>query len=504
MEVRKLKNFVNGEWIDSKTESFFPIVDSLNGATIALCPNSTNEEVDLAIASAQKAFVSWRNTIPTRRADVLYSLREKLLTARNELAEIITQEHGKTLSDAKGELMRAIQYVEHPCGIPELLKGSYSEDVGTGVDEYYIREPLGVFGLLPPFNFPAMIALYFTWPIACGNTVVVKPSELCPMTMLRIAELAHEAGFPPGVMNVVNGGPRVGERLCVHPDIQGITFVGSSKVAEQVYRTATSHGKRAQCQGGAKNHVLLMEDANLEEAIPNIVNSCFGHTSQRCFAVSNVLVSEKIYDQFKEKFINACRDLKLGDGKDSTTNMGPVINKRALDRLYESVEIALKQGAKIILDGRNPEIEDHPDGFFFGPTLLEAEPNNFAFKEEIFGPVRCLKTVNSLQEAINIINSSSYGHTAVIYTQNGGWARHFIRNVNTGQVGINVGTPAPIAFYPVGGRKQSFYGSHRGRANDAIDFYTDKKVIVTKWNSYTENRKMEQSSQAKEPSSVLF
>ena len=300
MEVRKLKNFVNGEWIDSKTESFFPIVDSLNGGTIALCPDSTDEEVDLAIANAQKAFVSWRNTIPTRRADVLYSLREKLLTARNELAEIITLEHGKTLSDAKGELMRAIQYVEHPCGIPELLKGSYSEDVGTGVDEYYIREPLGVFGLLPPFNFPAMIALYFTWPIACGNTVVVKPSELCPMTMLRIAELAYEAGFPPGVMNVVNGGPRVGERLCVHPDIQGVTFVGSSKVAEQVYRTATSHGKRAQCQGGAKNHVLLMEDANLEEAIPNIVNSCFGHTSQRCFAVSNVLVFEKIYDQFKE------------------------------------------------------------------------------------------------------------------------------------------------------------------------------------------------------------
>ena len=322
--------------------------------------------------------------------------------------------------------------------------------------------------------------------------------------MLRIAELAYEAGFPPGVMNVVNGGPRVGERLCVHPDIQGVTFVGSSKVAEQVYRTATSHGKRAQCQGGAKNHVLLMEDANLEEAIPNIVNSCFGHTSQRCFAVSNVLVFEKIYDQFKEKFINACRDLKLGDGKDSSTNMGPVINKRALDRLYESVEIALKQGAKIILDGRNPEIKDHPDGFFFGPTLLEAEPSNFAFKEEIFGPVRCLKTVNSLQEAINIINSSLYGHTAVIYTQNGGWARNFIRNVNTGQVGINVGTPAPIAFYPVGGRKQSFYGSHRGRANDAIDFYTDKKVIVTKWNSYTENRKMDQSSQAKEPSSVLF
>lgn len=504
MEVNKLKNYVNGEWVDSKTESYFPIINSLDGNTIALCPDSTVNEVDLAISLAKKAFKSWRNTIPTRRADILYNLREKLLSARNELAEIITLEHGKTLSDAKGELMRAIQYVEHPCGISELLKGSHSEDVGTGVDEYYIREPLGVFSLLPPFNFPAMIALYFTWPIACGNTVIVKPSELCPMTMLRIMELAEESGFPPGVLNVINGGPRVGERLCTHPDIQGVTFVGSSRVAEMVYRTATSHGKRAQCQGGAKNHVLVMEDANLDEAIPNIVNSCFGHTSQRCFAVSNVLISEKIYDSFKEKFINACLELKLGDGRDPKVSMGPLASKQALDRLYEAVEIASKQGAKIILDGRTPKIDGYPDGLFFGPTLLEAQPENFAFKEEIFGPVRCLKSVKTLAEAINIINLSAYGHTAVIYTQNGGWARHFIRNIDTGQIGINVGTPAPIAFYPVGGRKLSFYGSHRGRANDAIDFYTDKKVVVTKWSSYNEKPTSEKSTQTNEQSSVLF
>ncbi len=504
MEAEKLKNYVNGKWVDSKTESFFPIINSLNGQTIALCPDSTVDEVDLTISLAKKAFQAWRNTIPTRRADILYTLRQKLLAATNELAEIITLEHGKTLSDAKGELMRAIQYVEHPCGIPELLKGDHSEDVGTGVDEYYIREPLGVFSLLPPFNFPAMIALYFTWPIACGNTVVVKPSELCPMTMLRITELAEQSGLPPGVLNIVNGGPRVGERLCVHPDIVGVTFVGSSKVAEMVYRTSTSHGKRAQCQGGAKNHVLVMEDANLDEAIPNIVNSCFGHTSQRCFAVSNVLIDEKIYDSVKERFIDACRKLKLGDGHDPGINMGPVVNKRALNSLYESVDKALAQGARLILDGRSPKMEKFPDGLFFGPTLLEAEPDNFAFKEEIFGPVRCIKSVKSLQEAVNIINSSSYGHTAVIYTQNGGWSRHFIRNVNTGQIGVNVGTPAPIAFYPVGGRKTSFYGSHRGRANDAIDFYTDKKVIVTKWSPYVEGPASGRPIETNEPNSVLF
>ena len=504
MEIRKLKNYIDGKWVDSETGTFFPIVNSLNGQTIALCPDSTTNEVDQAVSQAKKAFMSWRNTIPTRRADVLYSFRERLISARNELAEIITLEHGKTLSDSKGELTRAIQYVEHPCGIPELLKGSHSEDVGTGVDEYYVREPLGVFSILPPFNFPAMIALYFTWPIACGNTVVVKPSELCPMTMLRITELAEESGLPPGVLNVVNGGPPVGERLCTHPDIEGVTFVGSSRVAKMVYRTATSHGKRAQCQGGAKNHVLVMEDANLDEAIPNIVNSCFGHTSQRCFAVSNLLVDQKIRDEFNEQFVTACQKLKLGDGLDPNVNMGPVVNKQALDRIYEGVETALKQGAKLILDGRNPKVDGYPNGYFFAPTLLEAEPDNFAFKEEIFGPVRCVKSVKTLQEAINIINSSSYGHTGVIYTQNGGWARHFARNVNTGQIGINVGTPAPIAFYPVGGRKISFYGSHRGRANDAIDFYTDKKVIVTKWSSYVEKPTHGKTAEVNEPSSVVF
>ncbi|MGC8660287.1 MAG: CoA-acylating methylmalonate-semialdehyde dehydrogenase [Desulfomonilaceae bacterium] len=504
MDARKLKNYIDGKWVDSKTGTFFPIVNSLNGQAIALCPDSTVSEVDEAVSTAKKAFMSWRNTIPTRRADVLYALREKLLSSINELAELITLEHGKTLSDSKGELTRAIQYVEHPCGIPELLKGAHSENVGTGVDEYYIREPLGVFSILPPFNFPAMIALYFTWPIACGNTVVVKPSELCPMTMLRITELTEQADFPPGVLNVVNGGPLVGERLCIHPDIEGVTFVGSSRIANLVYRTSTSQGKRAQCQGGAKNHVLVMEDANLDEAIPNIVNSCFGHTSQRCFAVSNILVDEKIYDAFKEHFLAACQKINLGDGRDPKVDMGPVVSKQALDRICETLEKALQQGAKLILDGRNPKVDGYPDGYFFGPTLLEAEPDNIAFREEIFGPVRCLKSIKTLQEAINIINSSSYGHTGVIYTQNGGWARHFARNINTGQIGINVGTPAPIAFYPVGGRKISFYGSHRGRANDAIDFYTDKKVIVTKWSPYAEKEGSGKTSDTNEPSSVIF
>ncbi len=501
MTVEKLRNYIAGNWIDSQTEEYLEITDSLTGGVVALCPDSTMDEVDAAIASCKEAFPAWRNTIPTRRADVLYTFRDKLIAARDELARIIVKEHGKTLSDAKGELMRAVQYVEHPCGIPELLKGSYSEDVGSGVDEFYIREPLGVFSILPPFNFPAMIALYFTWPVACGNTVVVKPSELCPMTMLRIAELAEASGFPPGVINVVNGGPAVGERLCTHPDIAGVTFVGSSKVAEIVYRSATSRGKRAQCQGGAKNHVVVMDDTPLEAVIPNIVNSCFGHTSQRCFAVSNVLVHEKVYDKFKDMFVDACKALKLGGGMDDGVDMGPVVNKAALERLLQAVHTALNQGARLLLDGRQPLVENYPNGLFLGPTLLEAEPGTFVFTEEVFGPVRCLKKIKDLPEAVEIINASPFGHTAVIYTENGGLARRFVREVNTGQVGINVGTPAPIAFYPVGGRKVSLFGSHRGRANDAVDFYTDKKVVVSRWNT-----DFAASSSPKKPerSSVLF
>lgn len=501
MEPVQLRNYVGGTWVESAASTFLEVTDSLTNRPVALCPDSTEEEVIGAVESSRSAFPAWRNTVPTRRAELLYNLRDRLLEAREELAEIIVKEHGKTLADAKGELMRAVQYVEHPCGIPELLKGSFTEDVGTGVDEYFIREPLGVVAILPPFNFPSMIALYFTWPVACGNTVIVKPSEICPMTMLRITELAAEAGFPPGVLNVINGGPKVGEMLCTHPDIQAVTFVGSSRVAQQVYVTATAHGKRAQCQGGAKNHVVVMPDAALDEVMPNIVNSCFGHTSQRCFAVSNILVHKRIYREFAERFIDGCRALRLGSGFDQDVDMGPVVNSPALDRLHAAIDKAVGEGARILLDGRNPQVEAFPDGLFLGPTVLEADPSMTVFKEEVFGPVRCLKKVESLSEALAIVNSSPYGHTAVIYTENGGLARRFIRESDTGQVGVNVGTPAPIAFYPVGGRKISMYGSHRGRANDAVDFYTDKKVVVTRW--YTEEHG-DQAPDRDEPSSVQF
>ena len=320
-----------------------------------------------------------------------------------------------------------------------------------------------------------MIALYFCWPLACGNPVIVKPSELCPLTMTRLAEIARECRFPPGVLNVIQGGPEVGQQLITHPDVIGVTFVGSSKVAEMVYKTATGQGKRAQCQGGAKNHLVINADSLLDKNMDNVVNSCYGNASQRCFAGSNLLVHEQVYDRFLEGFLEKARQFKLGYGLDPETTLGPVVSRKSLENLVGFIDRAENAGAKILLDGRDPSVPKVPQGYFLAPTLIEAEPEMEIFREEVFGPVRCIKKIRDLAEAVGIINQSPFGHTAVIYTENGGQARDFIRYCNTGQVGINVGTPAPIAYYPVGGRKASFFGDLRGRANDAVDFYTDKK-----------------------------
>ncbi len=481
--MKVLKNYINGKWIESKGELKFDVVNSATAEIIAKVPESTEEEINSAIKFAKKAYYSWKNVPPHKRGQIMTEIRNILYSNKDELTRIIVEEHGKTLKDAKGELTRAFEYVEHTCGIAELMKGQYSENVGTGVDTFYIREPLGVFAIIPPFNFPAMISLYFCWAIACGNAIIIKPSEICPLTINRIIELIQNVDIPHGVINLVQGGAETGERIITHPDVEGVSFVGSSKVAKIVYEIASKYGKRAQCQGGAKNHIYIHKDAILDAIIPNVVSSCFGHTSQRCFAASNILIDENIYDEFMEKFLTQVKNLKIGYGMDENVDMGPVVNKKALENLLKWIDKGINEGANLILDGRGIKVENYLDGYFLGPTIFEAEPHMEIFKEEIFGPVRCVKKVKDFFEAIEIINSSKYGHTAAIYTENGGFAREFIRRCNTGQVGINVGTPAPIAFYPVGGRKISFYGSLRGRANDAIDFYTDKKLIVSTWHT---------------------
>ena len=479
--MQALKNYIEGVWTSSASQEGMEVMNPATGQPIAWCPSSTQGEVEAAIAAARRSFPGWSATPVTKRAAALFELRQRLADATPEIAKIMVEENGKSYSEALGEMGRALEYVEHASAIPELLKGSISENVSGGVDTQYVREPLGVFAIVTPFNFPAMIPLYFSWAVACGNSVVVKPSELCPLTTVRIVELAEQCGFPSGVVNVILGGVPVVQQLGSHRDVEGISFVGSSSAAEAVYKSASQHGKRAQCQGGAKNHLVVTDTAHLDKCLPNLVNSAFGQASQRCFAGSNVLAMANCYEEVRDRFVSAARAIRLGEGSDEDVTMGPVISRQSLERAHTEIEHAIAEGAEVLLDGRGAKVERSPGGYWLGPTIVEAEPGMRVFDDEVFGPVRCLKSVRDLDEAIAIIDRSSFGHSAVIYTESGGVAKEFARRVNVGQVGINVGTPAPIAFYPVGGRKASFFGALRGRANDAVDFYTDKKVVVSTW-----------------------
>jgi len=481
MSPRRLQNLCAGKWVTSSATEFSNVYNPATGEVIAKHPLSSQSEIDQIIAGAVEAFGPWKRTpVPTRSA-IMFRYRHLLTSHSDELAAIITMENGKTNEEAKGELLRAIQYVEHAAAVPETMKGSVTENIGTGVDIEFIREPLGVFAVIAPFNFPAMIPLYFAWAVATGNSVILKPSELCPLTAIRMAELAEEAGLPKGVLSIALGDKTVVERLGTHPDMVGLSFVGSSEIAGIVYKLVTGAGKRCQAQGGAKNHLVVTDTAAIDACMPNIVSSMYGNASQRCFAGSNVLVYEAIYDEFLEKLLKLSRELKIGNPADSSTTLGPVISASARDKFIAAINVAEKSGAKLLLDGRGVKVKGCEGGYWVGPTLIESERSAPEFKNELFGPVRCIAKVSGLNEAIEIINSSNYGHTAVVYTESGGVAREFRQRADVGQVGVNVGTPAPIAFYPVGGRKSSFYGDLRGRANDAIDFYTDKKIIVSTW-----------------------
>jgi len=479
-----LQNFIGGTWTSAPAGTpTVPVLNPADGSTLALHPQSGADVVDEAVSAGQEAFASWRRVPVPTRAAALFRYRSILTNAVDELAEIITSENGKTIEESKGELLRAIQYVEHAAAVPELMKGATSENIGTSVDIAMIREPLGVFAVVAPFNFPAMIPLYFSWAVATGNTVVVKPSELCPLTTIRLVELASEAGFPPGVINVVLGGPEVVNSLAIHPQIVGMSFVGSSAVAEIVYKKVTGEGKRCQAQGGAKNHLIVSDTAVLKSCGPNITSSMFGNASQRCFAGSNLLVMRSRYNEVRDYLIAGAQSYRLGNGRDPETTLGPVISAAARDTFTAAVDQAEAEGAKVLVDGRGASVEGHAEGFWMGPTLVEAGPGTNIFTNELFGPVRCIHAIDDLDEAIDIVNSSPFGHTAAIYTELGGEARELRVRADVGQVGINIGTPAPIAFYPVGGRRSSFYGDLRGRANDAIEFYTDSKVVVTTWHA---------------------
>jgi malonate-semialdehyde dehydrogenase (acetylating)/methylmalonate-semialdehyde dehydrogenase len=476
-----LRNYIGGRWQASKSSLLLDVEDPAEATAIARAPVSTPEEVDAAVRAAQKAFLDWRQAPPPERVQPLFRLKQLLEERREELAATITCENGKTLEEARGEVRRTIDNVEVACGIPSLMQGRSLPQIARGIDEVAERVPLGVFAVIPPFNFPAMVPSWF-WPyaVACGNAAILKPSELVPVTSQRLFELIDEAGFPPGVLSLVNGDRTVSEQLITHPGVAGISSVTSTPTAKAVYALAAQHGKRVQCGGGAKNFVVVMPDADLEKSVPNIMDSVYGSAGQRCLAGSNVVAIGAVAEELVPALVEAASRLVVGNGRDKGVTMGPLISRAARERVVSYIECGQAEGAQLLLDGRASPMPAR--GHFLGPTVFDqVRPEMAIARDEIFGPVMSIMRAPTLERAVDLINAGPYGNSAIIYTQGGRAAREFAAQVDCGEVGVNVGLAAPMAFFPFGGRKESFLGVLHGQGQDAVDFFTDKKIVIQRW-----------------------
>ncbi len=480
----KLKNFVNGEWIDSESDRFLDVENPSTGEIIAQMPLSTVDETKAAVEAAQEAWMEWRETPPISRARVFFKLKELLEQNFESIARIMVQEMGKTIDEARGETRRAIENVEVASGIPSLMFGYNLEDgAAEGIDEDAVISPLGVFAAICPFNFPAMIPYWF-WPyaVATGNNYIVKPSSQVPITQNFMFRMVEHAGFPPGVVNLVSGSHEVSDTLMEHPRVKGISFVGSTPVAKYIYKKSAENGKRVQAQGGAKNSLVVMPDCKIDRAVANMLASFFGCAGQRCLAGSNLVLVGDVAEPFMKKFVEASKKIRVGYGLDESINMGPVISAKSKKKILEYVDGAVKAGAKPVLDGRGISIPGYEKGHFIGPTILDGcTPDMAIAKDEIFGPAVSVLRMKSLDEAIDFINSSPYGNAASIYTQNGRSARDFRYKLQVGNIGINVGIVAAMAYFPFAGYKDSFFGDLHGQGKDAINFFTDRKVVITRW-----------------------
>lgn len=479
----KIKNYINGQWIESQSDKFLDVENPGTGEILGQVPLSNGIEIEYAAKSAKNAFSTWREMPAVERARYFFKLKNLMEEYFEDLARTITIEHGKILPEARGEIRRAIENVEVACGISSLMQGKFLEDAARDIDSYFIRVPIGVFAMIAPFNFPAMIPMWFLpYAVACGNTYIVKPSEQVPLTMNMIFSLMNAAGFPAGVVNLVNGDKNTVDALICHPNIVGISSVTSTKVAGEIYKKAAQFGKRAQCHGGAKNFLVVMPDANLEKTIPSIIDSVYGNTGQRCLAGANVVAVGNIYQELKNRVLEAALKIKVGFGLDGNIAMGPVISAGAKTRILRYIELGIQEGAKLVLDGRCTKVEKYPNGHYLGPSIFDGvSPDMTIAKEEIFGPVMTILQAKNLEETIKMINKSPYGNGAIIYTENGKSAREFTYRVDCGNIGIHVGLPAPMAFFPFSGMKNSFFGDLHGQGQDAIDFFTHKKVVMERW-----------------------
>jgi len=459
-----------------------PVFDPALGVATKQVALAGPDEIAAAVASAKAALTSWGSLSLTKRQQVIFNFRELLNARKSELAAIITAEHGKTLSDAEGEITRGLEVVEFACGMPHLLKGEYSESVSTGVDVYSLKQPLGVVGIISPFNFPAMVPMWF-FPIAlaAGNTVVIKPSERDPSAANWTAALWSEAGLPAGAFNVLHGDKEAVDGLLNHPDVEAISFVGSTPIAQYIYETAARNGKRVQALGGAKNHMLVLPDADLELVADSAINAGFGSAGERCMAISVVVAVEPVADALIPKIVERMKQIKVGDGRRSC-DMGPLVTEAHRDRVASYIDIAETDGATVVMDGREVNPDGDARGFWLGPTLLDRVPTSSkAYLEEIFGPVLSIVRVSSYEEGLALINRGAFGNGTAIFTHDGGAARRFQNEVQVGMIGINVPIPVPVAYFSFGGWKHSLFGDSRAHGEEGFRFFTRTKVVTSRW-----------------------
>lgn len=481
--MNTLRNYINGEWRQSSAKEYLDVVNPATTEVMAKVPLSPASEVDEAARAAAIAQVEWRRTPPLDRVQYLFKLKGLLEENLADLARTITMECGKTFGEAKAEMQRAVENVEVACGIPTMMQGYNSEDIASGIDEMMIRQPVGVCAAIVPFNFPGMIAFwFFPYAIACGNTYIVKPSERVPMTLQKVFQLIDQLGLPKGVMNLVNGAKETVDAILDHPEIRAISFVGSTPVAKYIYSRATANGKRAQCQGGAKNPIIILPDADLKMTTSITADSAFGCAGQRCLAGSWAITVGESRKMFSEAIAEAANARVVGYGLDEGVEMGPVITSQSKTRIEALIQKGADEGAKVLVDGRNPKISKYERGNFVRPTILQdVKPGSEIARTEIFGPVLSMTHMETIDDAIALINSGQYGNMACIFTSSGSNARKFRYEAQVGNIGINLGVAAPMAFFPFSGWKESFFGDLHAQGRHGVEFFTQTKVVVERW-----------------------
>ncbi len=483
-EVKRLKFFANGEWRESNTTKYMDIWDPSTGLKIAETPCCTEDEVNLVIKSAHDAYPSWSNTPAVKRVQILFKFRDLLDVHMDELTHLVCQENGKVWEEAKGDVLKAKEITEFACGIPTLMMGESLMDATAGFDTVLYRESVGVFAGIAPFNFPAMIPIGWMMPLclATGNTMVLKAASMTPMTTMRCTELLQEAGLPKGVLNVVTCSRNEAEIFLKHPDVKGISFVGSTSVGLHIYATAASNGKRVQALTEAKNHALVLEDAALERTARAIINAAYGCAGERCMALPVIVVQESIADQLVDLLSTFANELKIGPAYDKNSELGPLVTEAHKNSVITWIEKGVKEGAKLILDGRGKTVSGAEKGFYLGPTIFDYVTEEMSVgREEIFGPVMCIKRVSDFEEGLTIMNASRFANGSAIFTQNGFYSREFAKRTHAGMVGINVGIPVPVGIFPFTGHKQSFFGDLHMIGKDGIRFYTETKAVTTRW-----------------------